>query len=53
MGEPTLHPQIVIPGWTAGGVRALWVSEHSSRRMHNALSYQGVFIDLQMKFFEI
>ena len=20
--------QVVIPGWTAGGVRALWVSEH-------------------------
>ena len=23
-----LSTQIVIPGWTAGGVRALWVSEH-------------------------
>ena len=28
MGGIPFTPQIVIPGWTAGGVCALWVSEH-------------------------
>ena len=29
MGEdPLITHQIVIPGWTAGGVPALWVSEN-------------------------
>ena len=27
-------PQIVIPGWIAGGVHALWVSEDPPQRMH-------------------
>ena len=27
-------PKIVIPGWTAGGVPALWVSEYPSRRTY-------------------
>ena len=26
-GDPPFTPQIVISGWTAGGVRALWESE--------------------------
>ena len=36
MGGPLLHPppKIVIPGGTAGGVRALWVIEHPPWRMH-------------------
>ena len=27
-GEPPFTPQVVIPGWTASGFRALLVSEH-------------------------
>ena len=31
--------QIVIPGWTAGGVRALWVSEHPLWRTRYCSSF--------------
>ena len=42
-GEPPLTPQIVIPGWTAGGVLALWVSEHHPpRRKHIKFSVSAV-----------
>ena len=34
MGGPPFTPQIVIPGWTAGGVRELWVSKNPPRRTH-------------------
>ena len=33
-GGPPFTPLIVIPGWTAGGVRGLWLSEDPSWRMH-------------------
>ena len=33
-GTPPFTLQIVIPGWTAGGVRALWVSTQPPRCMH-------------------
>ena len=32
--DPPFTPKIVIPGCTAGGVSALWVSEDPPRRMH-------------------
>ena len=31
-GTPPFTPQIIIPGWTAGGVHPLWVSEHPPRK---------------------
>ena len=31
--------QIIIPGWTAGGVLALWVCEHPPRRTHISYSF--------------
>ena len=35
MGEdPLITHQIVIPGWTAGGVPALWVSENPPQHTH-------------------
>ena len=33
-GGSPFTPQIVIPGWTEGGMRALWVSEHPPWRMN-------------------
>ena len=33
-GDHPFTPQIVIPVWTAGGVRALWVFEYPPRCMH-------------------
>ena len=37
-GGPPFTPKIVIPGWTAGGVRALWVSGDPPRCTHIFLS---------------
>ena len=33
-GDPPFTPQIVIPGWTAGGVRALSINERPPRHSH-------------------
>ena len=41
------HPftlQIIIPGWTAGGVRAQWVSEDPARRTHIFLLLSFFFL---------
>ena len=45
-GNPPITPQIVIPGWTAGGVHALWVSDHPPRRTHIYLVFIVIIVYL-------
>ena len=38
-GSDILDKQIIIPGWTADRVHALWLIEHPPRRMHILILY--------------
>ena len=46
-GEPPFTPQIVIPGWTTGGVRALWVSEQPPQHTHIQYIFKLHFFKLK------
>ena len=45
----TSPPQIVIPGWTAVGVRALWVSEHLIWRTRYYSTYRSAKMEKNKK----